>query len=154
MGKVIRIGDMACIRRIISCDDVKAFGSLVGDMNPIHVNDEAARAAGFQAPVVYGMLAGSLFSGLLGTTLPGPQSVYISQTLRFVAPVFVGDEVEARIEVTQFRKSGSMIAFRTTVSRIDPDSGSKVLCIDGTAIGINKTVTFEGESDWTITSVA
>nr|CCC91908.1 putative maoC-like dehydratase [Trypanosoma congolense IL3000] len=153
MGRVIRIGDSASMRRVISPDDVKVFGPLVGDANPIHVDEAAAKAAGFQSPVVHGMLAGSLFSGLLGSELPGPQSVYMSQTLRFVAPLFVGDEVEARIEVTQFRKTKFMIAFSTTVSRIDKETGAKTLCVEGTAVGMNKTVTFEGESEWTVPRV-
>ncbi|KAH9599887.1 MaoC-like dehydratase domain [Trypanosoma melophagium] len=153
MGRVIRIGDTAFVRRVISEEDVKAFGPLVGDLNPIHVDETAAKAAGFPAPIVYGMLAGSLFSGLLGSELPGPQSIYLSQTLSFVAPVFVGDEVEARVTVTQFRKSKLMIAFRTTVSRIERETGKEILCVDGTAVGMNKTVTFEGESEWNVPRV-
>ncbi|AAZ12912.1 maoC-like dehydratase, putative [Trypanosoma equiperdum] len=153
MGRVIRIGDFASTRRVITLDDVKAFGPLVGDSNPIHVDEAAAKAAGFQSPVVHGMLAGSLFSGLLGSELPGPQSIYMSQTLRFVVPLFVGDEVEARIEVTQFRRTKFMIAFRTTVFRIDKQTGEKTLCIEGTAVGMNKTVTFEGESEWNVPRV-
>ncbi|KAF8294687.1 putative maoC-like dehydratase [Trypanosoma cruzi] len=153
MGRIIRIGDTAFTRRVISQEDVKAFGPLVGDNNPIHFDENAAKTAGFPSTVVYGMLAGSLFSGLLGSELPGPQSIYLSQTLRFVAPVLVGDEVEARVTVTQFKKSKFMIAFRTTVSRIDPETGKETLCIVGTSVGMNKTVTFEGESEWTVPRV-
>lgn len=153
MGRVIRIGDTAFTRRVISEEDVRTFGSLVGDYNPIHTDKNAAKAAGFDSPVVCGMLAGSLFSGLLGSELPGPQSVYFGQTLRFVAPVLVGDEVEARVTVTQFRKSRFMIALRTTVSRVDRETGEKTLCVVGTALGMNKTVTFEGESKWTVPSM-
>ncbi|RNF16389.1 maoC-like dehydratase [Trypanosoma conorhini] len=150
MGRTVRIGDTAFIRRVISQEDVAAFGPLIGDNNPIHVDEGAAKAAGFPSTIVYGMLAGSLFSGLLGSELPGPQSVYLSQTLRFVAPVFVGDEVEARVTLTQFKKGKCLLAFRTTVSRIDRETGEETLCVTGTAVGLNKTVTFEGDSEWTV----
>ncbi|RNF02522.1 maoC-like dehydratase [Trypanosoma rangeli] len=147
MSRTVRIGDTAFVRRVITQEDVKAFGPLVGDNNPIHVDESAAKAAGFPSTIVYGMLAGSLFSGLIGSELPGPQSIYLSQTLRFVAPVFVGDEVEARVTLTQFKKSKFLLAFRTTVNRIDPETGKETPCVVGTAVGMNKTVIFEGESE-------
>ncbi|KEG12180.1 maoC-like dehydratase [Trypanosoma grayi] len=153
MGRIIRIGDSSSTRRVISYEDVKSFGPLVGDSNPIHVDAAAAKAAGFPSPVVYGMLAGSLFSGILGSELPGPQSIYLSQTLRFVAPILVGDEVEARVTVTQFKKSKFLIAFRTTVTRIESETKKETLCIEGTAVGMNKTVTFEGDSEWNMPRV-
>jgi 3-hydroxybutyryl-CoA dehydratase len=129
--------------------DVVAFGNLVEDQNPIHNDITAAKAAGFPSTICYGMFAGSLFSGLMATELPGPNTVYISQTLRFLAPVFVGDELEVIAKVTQFHRRRGMIEMATVVQKNDPKSeNKKITCVDGFAVGLNKTVEFVGESVW------
>lgn len=148
--KIISIGARATRHLCVKAEDVVAFGDLIDDHNPIHSSHEAATAAGFPAPICYGMFAGSLFSGLMAAELPGPNTVYLSQNLRFTAPIFVGDEVEVMVEVQEFRKSKGLIAMRTVVQKLDAASGKKVVCVEGSAVGMNKTVDFEGESEWTV----
>lgn len=134
---------------MIKQEDLPVFGKLAHDFNPIHHDKEAAKAAGYPNCICYGMLVGSLFSGMLATDVPGPYTVYLQQNLRFTAPVFVGDKLSVSMEVLQFRASKGLIALKTTVEKPNPDGGKPIVCIDGTAVGLNKRVKFEGESEWT-----
>lgn len=148
-SRVVKVGARVSKEFLIKAEDVRAFGNLIRDHNPIHTSVEAAKAAGFPDTVCYGMLAGSLFSGLMATELPGPNTVYLSQDLRFVAPVFVGDRLEVSVEVAQFRRKQGFIKMNTVITKEDPQTKRKIVCIDGSAMGVNKTVSFEGESQWT-----
>lgn len=146
----IYVGQSVRKRVCIRAEDVIAFGDLVDDHNPIHCDPDAAKAAGFPAPICHGLLAGSFFSGLMATELPGPQTVYLSQNLRFTAPIFVGDEIEVSVTVEQFRQSKGLISMKTCIHKVDPLSDARIMCVDGSAVGMNKTVEFEGESEWTV----
>ncbi|KAG5510907.1 hypothetical protein JKF63_06408 [Porcisia hertigi] len=148
--RIIRVGAQASKTVTITQKDVVTFGNLIQDHNPIHSDAVAARAAGFSAPICNGMLAGSLFSGLMATEIPGPNTVYLSQTLRFTAPIFVGDELEVIAKVTQFRRTKGLIEMATIIQKADPKNlGKKITCIEGFSVGMNKLVDFEGESEWT-----
>jgi acyl dehydratase len=94
-----RVGERATVRWRFTEADVRAFATLSGDFNRLHVDDAAAARSRFGRRLVHGLLTASLFSRLIGMELPGPGAIYMSQTLRFSAPVFVGDEVEAAVEV-------------------------------------------------------
>lgn len=146
---IINLGLRVTKTFTLRAEDVNIFGDLVHDHNPIHFSADAAKAAGFAKPICHGLLGASLFSGLMASELPGPNTIYLTQNLRFTAPIYVGDEVEVAIEVTQFRKAKGLIATSTTASRIDPETKKRILCIDGYSIGMNKGIQFEGESEWT-----
>ena len=90
-------GGFASIDRAFTSTEVTMFAKLSGDFNPIHLDEEYAKTTRFGGRIVHGMLYSSLFSTLLATTVPG--SVYISQKLTFLAPVFVGTEVRAVVTV-------------------------------------------------------
>ena len=94
-----RVGDRATARRRFTDEDVRRFAELSGDFNELHVDDAAAARSRFGRRLVHGMLTASLFTRLLGMELPGRGTIYMSQTLRFTAPVYIGDEVEAVVEV-------------------------------------------------------
>lgn len=98
--------------RRIRPEDVKAFADLADDHNPVHLDATFAATTRFGRPVAHGMLTGSLFSGILGMEFPGPGTVYLSQTLRFLAPVFVGDEVVVSVELCELLPKGRA-RFRT-----------------------------------------
>ncbi|KPA74345.1 putative mitochondrial Maoc family dehydratase-like protein [Leptomonas pyrrhocoris] len=147
--RIVSVGVQVMKKVTMKQEDVAAFGNLIGDHNPIHSDLAAAKAAGFPSTICYGMFAGSLFSGLMATELPGPNTVYISQNLRFLAPVFVGDELEIIAKVTQFRRDRGLIEMATIVQKKDPtDENKRITCVDGFAVGLNKTVEFKGESTW------
>ena len=134
------IGDFAVRTKVVDATAMRLFGELVGDLNPLHHDIEAAQAAGFKAPIAYGMVAGSLFSEILGNELPGPGAVYGSQSFRFLAPIYVGDEVELRVEVIEVRKDQRVVKVRTTCALKD---GS--LCLDGEAVLIRRELGGKGE---------
>ncbi|KPA74347.1 putative mitochondrial maoc family dehydratase-like protein [Leptomonas pyrrhocoris] len=146
---VVRIGARAIRSFHITQESVTAFGNLVDDHNPIHSDPAAAKAAGFPSPICYGMFAGSLFSGLMAQDLPGPGSIYLSQNLRFTAPVFVGDDLEVIVEVKEFHKDKGLISLANTAQKTDPATGKAIVCITGSSVVMNKTLQFEGESTWT-----
>ncbi|CCW64551.1 unnamed protein product [Phytomonas sp. EM1] len=146
--RIIKVGSKATKKFIIRSEDVIAFGNLIEDHNPIHSDSDAAKAAGFSGTICHGMFAGSLFSGLMATEIPGPNTVYLSQNLNFTAPIFVGDEVEVSVEVTRFRRSKGLLEMRTVIQKKDSQTERQVVCIEGTAVGMNKEVEFEGESEW------
>ncbi len=96
----MREGMTAQLQRTFTREDVEAFARLSGDVNPAHVDAAYAATGIFGKPVVHGMLTASLISALLGTRLPGRGAVYLSQSLHFRAPVFIGDTVQAEVEIT------------------------------------------------------
>lgn len=79
--------------------DVQTFAELSGDHNRIHLDEQAAKKSIFGKKVVHGMLAASLISAVIGTLLPGEGTIYLEQSLKFLAPVFPGDAVTARVSV-------------------------------------------------------
>ena len=93
-------GMSASRTRRIGADEVRAFADATGDTNPIHFDEAIAEASIFGRPVAHGMISGGLISALLGTELPGPGTIYLSQTLRFKRPVYVGDVVTVTLTVT------------------------------------------------------
>lgn len=149
MPRIVRVGTRVSKKHLIKGEDVKAFGDIINDHNPIHSDPKAAEAAGFSAPICYGMLTGSLISGLLATDIPGPNSVYLSQSFKFLAPVLIGEEVEMIVEVLQFRKDKGLISLRTTIQKENPKGGAPIVCVQGNAVCMNKLVEFDGESEWT-----
>ena len=92
-------GDMRSLAKTIGHAEIAVFAELSEDRNPIHLCDEAGRASVFGERVAHGMLSASLFSAIIGERLPGRGTVYLSQSLRFRAPVRVGDEVTATVTV-------------------------------------------------------
>jgi 3-hydroxybutyryl-CoA dehydratase len=93
------VGQSAELTRTISDADVMTFASVTGDFNPVHVDATAAAASPFGERIVHGMLTASLFSTLLATQLPGPGAIYLSQTLKFLRPVKIGETVTVRVDV-------------------------------------------------------
>ena len=108
-----KIGDSASISKTITDRDIQAFAEVTGDHNPIHLDDEYAAKTRFGSRIAHGMLSASLISSVLANKLPGPGSVYLSQTLKFVKPVFPGDSVTARVTVTGIRDDKPIITLET-----------------------------------------
>src|SRR5215212_1002169 len=95
------VGDSAEITKTIDDSDIQAFADVTGDHNPVHVDDAFAARTRFGRRIAHGMLSASLISAVLANKLPGEGSVYLGQTLQFVAPVFPGDEITARVTVKE-----------------------------------------------------
>lgn len=108
-----KVGDAAEVSKTINDEDVRAFAELTGDRNPVHLDEEFASATRFGRRIAHGMLGASLISTVLASELPGRGSVYLSQTLRFTAPVYLGDTVTARVTVKHVREDKPVVTLET-----------------------------------------
>jgi 3-hydroxybutyryl-CoA dehydratase len=97
----LEVGQSAEFTKTVSSEDVARFAEITGDFNPVHLDEAVAEKSVFGGRIVHGMLTAGLISATLAGKLPGPGSVYLSQTLRFTAPVRIGDTVTTRVEVTE-----------------------------------------------------
>ncbi|MEZ5854151.1 MAG: MaoC family dehydratase [Hyphomicrobiaceae bacterium] len=97
----LAIGMEASFAKTISEADIVAFADVTGDKNPVHVDEGYASKTMFKGRIAHGMLTAGLISAVFGTKMPGPGAIYISQTLNFKAPVRIGDQVVAKVEVVE-----------------------------------------------------
>ncbi len=109
----LHIGMSALYSRTITDTDVRNFAGVSGDTNPMHLNEEFASGTYFKGCIVHGFLTASLISTVIGTQLPGPGCLYVSQNLRFKAPVRVGDTVYARATVTALQPEKKRVTLST-----------------------------------------
>jgi 3-hydroxybutyryl-CoA dehydratase len=97
----LELGMSERMSHIIDAADVVEYAELTGDRNPIHLNEDYAAGTQFQRRIAHGLYTAGLISAVLGTRLPGPGVIYISQTLNFRAPVFIGDRVDVEVVVAE-----------------------------------------------------
>jgi len=129
----IKVDDEASLTRTITEAHIVMYAGLTGDMNPVHVDAEHAAQSMFGERIAHGMLVAGLISAVLGTQLPGPNSIYLGQDLKFVAPVKIGDTVKVVVTVLEKRADKRIIKLRTAVSNQRGE-----LVVDGTAV-VKKT---------------
>ena len=115
----IKVGDTAEFTKTITEADVVLFAGITGDFNPAHVNQVWAEGTRFQGRIAHGMLSVGMLSATLGMYLPGPGTIYLSQELRFLAPVHIGDTITARVEVQELAKEKNRVRLRTTCQNQD-----------------------------------
>ncbi len=109
----IEEGQTASFEKRLDEAAVRAFAEISGDHNPVHLDADFAATTRFGRPIVHGMLTASLISTVVGTRLPGMGSIYVSQTLRFKRPVFVGDVVRAEVTVREVHRSRRRVVLDT-----------------------------------------
>ena len=95
------VGQAATMERTVTDGDVVAYAGITGDDNPVHLDEAAGARSRFGGRVAHGMLSAGYISAAIGTRLPGPGSIYLGQTLKFTAPVRIGDTVTTRVEVLE-----------------------------------------------------
>lgn len=95
----IAVGDVAEVTREVTKADIQLFAAVSGDVNPAHLDAEYAAGTRFKDVIMHGMWGGALISAVLGTRLPGPGTIYLSQSLAFKRPVCLGDRITVRVEV-------------------------------------------------------
>jgi 3-hydroxybutyryl-CoA dehydratase len=110
----LSVGQKAGFAKTISESDVYLFAGITGDFNPAHVNEQYARATHFGGRIAHGMLAAGLISAVAANRLPGPGTIYISQELKFLAPVRIGDTITAQVEVLEVDREANRATLRTT----------------------------------------
>jgi 3-hydroxybutyryl-CoA dehydratase len=125
----IKVGDEASLARTITEAHIVNYAGISGDMNPLHVDAEYAAHSMFKERIAHGMLVAGLISAVLGTQLPGPNSIYLGQDLKFMAPVMIGDTITVMVTVTSKRDEKRIIKLRTTACN---QRGEMV--IDGNAV--------------------
>ncbi len=123
----LSMGQSAVFGKTVTEADIAAFAGVSGDTNPVHLNEEYAKNTMFKGRIAHGMLSAAFISTVFGTKLPGPGCIYVSQSLKFKAPVKIGDTVMARVEVTALNPDKKFATFKTTCS-----VGDKVV-LDGEA---------------------
>ena len=109
----LKVGKSAMFGRTVTDADIAAFAGVSGDTNPIHLHDGFARTTRFGKRIAHGMLSGSFISTVIGTKLPGPGAVYISQTMAFMAPVMIGDTITAVATVTAIDEKRRRVTLKT-----------------------------------------
>jgi 3-hydroxybutyryl-CoA dehydratase len=131
-GKTIHeltLGDAAHFSKTISESDIYLFAGVTGDLNPAHVNEEYAKNTFFKTRIAHGMLVAGFISAVIGTILPGPGTIYISQKLNFRAPVCIGDTITAHAEVVQVISEKNRVRLKTFCVKQD-----QTTVLDGEAI--------------------
>ena len=124
---VLSVGMSEAVTKTVSHSDIVGFADITGDTNPVHLDDGFAAASPFKERIAHGMLSAGLISAVLGTRLPGPGCIYLSQSLRFRAPVRIGDDVVASATITEVNRDKRRITL-DTVCRV-----GETVVIDGEA---------------------
>ncbi len=126
-----QIGASASRTKTFTDEDVRAFAQISGDGNAIHLDDDYAKTSVFGQRIAHGMLTASLISALIGNDFPGTGTIYLSQDLKFKAPVFIGDTVTATVEIVKYRADRRIMTLHTVCAKAD-----RTLVIEGEAVVI------------------
>ena len=109
----LEVGQSAELKRTVAEGDLAAFAAVTGDTNPLHLDEAYAAGTTFKGRIAHGMLSAGYISAVLGTQLPGPGAVYVSQTLSFRRPVRIGDTVTAEAKVAAVDAARGRVTFET-----------------------------------------
>jgi acyl dehydratase len=134
-------GDRAEITRVVGQGDVAAFVEAVGDYNPVHSDPAHAAGTPFKVPIAPGIYTAGLVSAVIGTQLPGPGAIYLSQSLKFVRPVRIGDRITARVEILEVLRERNRIRLHTMCVNQD---GEEVLAGEAWVMPSRSPVVYAG----------
>lgn len=124
-----RVGQRAELTREVEADDIRRFTGISGDRNPLHYDEEAARASRFGEIIVQGGVTSAILNAVVAESLPGPGTVFLHVDWSFRAPVRPGDRITGVVEVVEVRADKPITKLATTVTR---DDG--VVALEGTAL--------------------
>ena len=122
----LEIGDFSTVTKKFTLEEVKSWLNVADDNNSIHLEGNN--------PILPGMMTSSLFSGIMGTDLPGEGSIYLSQSIKFRSPAYLNDTLVATVRVTKLKPGSKIIIMDTTIHNTETNK----LIADGEAIGLNK----------------
>ncbi len=125
----IKIGDAAEFAKTVTETDIYLYAGITGDFNPAHVNEAYAKNTFFKSRIAHGMLTAGFISAILANQLPGPGTIYLKQSLSFLAPVRIGDTITGRVEVVEIISDKNRIRLKTFCSNQDG-----VVVLDGEAV--------------------
>ena len=118
----LKIGDKFSTERLITDELIRKFADVSGDYNPIHLDEEVAKTTRFGKRIAHGMLSGAFISAVLGYEFSERSIVYLSQTMKFTAPVFIGDTVTATASVTNIREDKPIVTLETICTNQNGDT--------------------------------
>jgi 3-hydroxybutyryl-CoA dehydratase len=124
----LKVGDSAQISKTITEKDINDFARVTGDFNPVHLDQAYAEKTQFKGRIAHGLLSVGFLSGVLGNILPGHGTIYLSQEVKFLAPVRIGDTIRAVVEVLELIYEKNRAKLRTTCTNQDGK-----LVVDGIA---------------------
>ena len=125
----IKVGDAAEFAKTVTETDVYLYAGITGDLNPAHLNEAYAKGTFFKTRIAHGMLTAGFISSILGMQLPGPGTIYMRQSLSFLAPVRFGDTITARAEVVEVIAEKNRVRLKTTCTNQDG-----IVVLDGEAL--------------------
>ena len=125
----LSLGQSAEVTHTVTEEDIKTFGDLSGDYNPLHFDEEWAKTTMFKGRIAHGLLSASFISTAIGMKLPGPGTIYLGQSMKFIGPVRIGDTVTARVEVVSLNDEKQRVTLKTTCT-----NQSDEVVIDGEAL--------------------
>jgi 3-hydroxybutyryl-CoA dehydratase len=123
------LGQSAEVVHTVTEEDVQKFGELSGDYNPLHFDEEWAKNTMFGSRIAHGILTAAFISTAIGMHLPGPGTIYMSQSMRFLGPVRIGDTVTALVEIIELNDEKQRVTLKTTCTNQD----GKII-LDGEAL--------------------
>ena len=97
----LTIGMESTMEKIVTLDDIKKFSEVSGDFNPVHLDEEFAKKTIFKGRIAHGFLTASFISTIIATELPGPGSVYLKQSLKFLAPVYINEKIIVKVRIIE-----------------------------------------------------
>lgn len=134
-------GDRAELTCVVDEADVASFVDAVGDHNPLHSDPDYAATTMFKTPIAPGIFTAGLISAVIGTRLPGPGAIYLSQSLTFVKPVKAGDTITARVEIAELVRDRNRVRLKTTCTN---QRGEEVLVGEAWVLPSPQPVAYEG----------
>jgi len=134
MSRRVQVGESASLSRTVTGEDIELFARATGDCNPLHMDPIAAGESRFGARIAHGLWTAGLISAVLGTELPGPGTIYLEQSLRFMRPAFIGDVITARVEVLSWDEVRRIARLKTRCENQEAKlvlEGEAVVLVDG-----------------------
>jgi acyl dehydratase len=136
-------GDQAELTRVVDAADITSFTDAVGDFNPLHSDPMYAATTAFKTPIAPGIFTAGLISAVIGTRLPGPGAIYVSQELRFVKPVKAGDTITARVEIAELVRTRNRVRLKTVCTN---QRGEEVLVGEAWVLPSRESVAYDERS--------
>ncbi len=115
----LKIGQTAELSKTITDEMIRSFAELSEDRNPAHLDDAYAKESFFKQRIAHGMIGAGMISAVMAMKLPGPGAIYLSQTLKFKAPVYINETITAKAEVVELNESKKIVTLNTTIVKQD-----------------------------------
>jgi acyl dehydratase len=128
LGGMPRIGEAATRTKTMSMRDIELFTEITGDRNPLHYDEELARASPFGGLIVQGGVTSGILNALVAEDLPGPGTVFLGMELKFTKAVYVGDTITGRVEVTSLREDKPICTMAVSITNQKGE-----VCLSGVA---------------------